>query len=130
MLLRRPMNDLNQEQEILLEELILKYRELGQQIKHYQELRTEVAKQIAQLICPFKIGDLVFVPKPNKRFNEPEGVCQVVEIIPIGHNSDAESYQNQPKYIFTVRKILKSGQPSSITYTTYMPSRWCKVKSN
>ncbi|KAF0241860.1 MAG: hypothetical protein FD167_3952 [bacterium] len=124
------MDDLSLEQEALLEELILRYRELGQQIKHYQELKARIAKQIVILTCPFKIGDLVFVPKPSKRFNEPEGVCQVVEIIPIGHNSDAASYQEQPHPIFAVRKILKSGQLSNISYTTYIPSRWRKVKTN
>lgn len=124
------MNGLSLEQEAFLEELILKYRELGEQIKHYQELKAGIAKQIAELICPFKIGDLIYVPKPIKRFNEPEGVCQVVDIIPLGHNSDATSYQNQPGYIFTVRKILKSGELSSITHTTYMPNRWRKVKPN
>ncbi|KAF0225019.1 MAG: hypothetical protein FD167_4916 [bacterium] len=124
------MDELSLEQEALLEELILKYRELGEQIKRYQELRAEVAKRIVEISCPFKIGDLIYVPKPIKRFNEPEGVCQVVDIIPMGHNSDAKCYQNQPSFIFTVRKILKTGQLSNITYTTYMPSRWRKVKAN
>jgi hypothetical protein len=122
------MNDLSLEEEALLEDLIFRYRELGQQIRHFQELKAEVAKQIVTFLCPFKVGDLVYVIKPNKRFNEPEGICQVVEVVPIGHNSSDESYQKQPHFTFTVRKLLKSGQLSSITHTTYMPSRWRKVK--
>lgn len=124
------MNDLSLEEETLLEDLLFKYRELGQQIHHFQELKAEVAKKIVTFMCPFKVGDLVYVIKPNKRFNEPEGICQVVEVVPIGHNSSDESYQKQPHFTFTVRKLLKSGQLSSIAHTTYMPSRWCKVKPN
>lgn len=122
------MNDLSPEQEVLLEELILKYREVGEQIREMQELRATVAKELVKLLCPFKIGEQVYVQKPIKRFNEPVGICQVVDIIPIGHNSNTSSYQDQPGFTFTVRKVLASGELSQLTHTTYMPSRWRKAK--
>jgi hypothetical protein len=122
------MNDLSPEQEVLLEELILKYREVGEQIREMQELRARIAKELVKLLCPFKIGEQVYVQKPIKRFNEPVGICQVVDIIPIGHNSIASSYQDQPGFTFTVRKVLSSGELSQLTHTTYMPSRWRKAK--
>ena len=123
-------DDLSPEQEVLLEELILEYREIGEQIREMRELRARVAKELVKLLCPFKIGERVYVQKPIKRFNEPVGVCQVVDIIPIGHNGDAPSHQKQPDFTFTVRKVLSSGQLSQISHTTYMPSRWRKAKSS
>lgn len=123
------MNDeFSPEEEVLLEELIMEYRELCQQVTELQKLRAKVAKKIVEIICPLKIGDFVRVSKPNKRFNEPVGVCQVIEIIPIGHNSDAPTYHNQPGFTFAVKKVLSSGELSQITHVTYMPSRWRKVK--
>lgn len=121
-------NALTPAEEEAMEVLLARYQQLGEEIQQHKILREEVAKQLVHYLCPFKIGQQVYIPKPSKHLKEPKGKCQVVEVLPLGHASAEGESLERPSYYFKVRKVLSNGTLSNLSHTTHMPGRWRSVK--
>lgn len=108
--------------------LLEQYHKLGDEIIRCKHLRETTSHKIAQLICPFRVGDRVYGPKPTKFSSSPKGLCEVIEIFAVIFPFEIDQHLTQPHYRFRVKKVLKNGKLSQRTYTAFWPDHWREAK--
>lgn len=118
---------LSRQQERELKKLLAHYHKYGDEIVHCKHLREVVANKIAQLICPFEVGEQVHPPKPTKISRQPQGLCQVIEVFAVVFPFEIDQHLTQPQYRFRVKRMLKDGSLGKRIYTAFWPDHWSKA---
>lgn len=119
---------LSRQQEKELKKLLVEYHKYGDEVIRCKHLREIVGHKIAQLICPFEIGQQVYAPKPTKFSRYPQGLCQIVEVFAVVFPVEIDQHLTQPQYRFRVKRVLKDGSLGKRTYTAFWPDHWHEAK--
>lgn len=118
---------LSHREKVRLDKLLVEFRRMGDEIVRFRDLREALAAEIAPLLCPFIVGDQVYVQRPSQAFHEPHGICEVVEVFAIPKSGDFANYSSRPNYEFRVRQVLKSGGLGKRLYSAHLPKSWRRV---
>lgn len=118
---------LSRREDSKFKKLLAQYHKFGDEIIRCNQLREAVAHEIAQLICPFQVGEKVYAPKSTKFSRQPQGLCEVVEIFAVVFSQEIDQHLTQPQYRFRVKRVLKNGSLSQRIYTAFWPDHWSKA---
>ena len=94
-----------------VEKLLLEMRERNEVILEYSKLVRETEQNIAEFLCPFKVGEHVL---------DPDGVAVII-------NSIKFCSYSKLMYEFDIKKIKKDGTPYLYRSSAYRMSDYTKL---